>query len=48
MLKNTIMNFMNTQTSLFKEFSSTKIINNEDKFFNLLVKDDNDTKPLKK
>ena len=35
------------QTSLFKEFSSTKIINNEDKFFNLLVpKDDNDTKPL--
>ena len=35
------------QTSLFKEFSSTKIINNEDKFFNLLIpKDDNDTKPL--
>ena len=30
------------QISLFKEFSSTKTMNNQDKFFNLLVpKDDN-------
>ena len=35
------------QISLFKEFSSTKIINNKDKFFNLLIpQDDTDVRPL--
>tara|TARA_B100000963_G_scaffold340103_1_gene338409 strand:- start:65 stop:781 length:717 start_codon:yes stop_codon:yes gene_type:complete len=35
------------QISLFKEFSSNKIINNKDKFFNLLVsQDNNDGRPL--
>ena len=35
------------QISLFKEFSSTKIINNKDKFFNLLIpQDDTDVRPF--
>jgi len=35
------------QISLFKEFSSNKTINNKDKFFNLLIpQDNNDARPL--
>ena len=35
------------QISIFKKFKSIRTINNQDKFFNLLVpKDDNQTKPL--